>query len=80
MKRTLSVTSGIAVLLTTLAFAHLMEHHISHEISAHSENLTQCWIAAALSAVVVVLSLMGAYFLLTGRHQSSRTNSPQAHE
>lgn len=74
MKRTLSVASGIAVLLSTLAFAHLMEHHISDEVSAHSEHLTQCWIAAALSALVVGLSLIGAYFLLTAaRHQSSTT-------
>jgi len=80
MKRALYIASGIAVLFTTLAFAHLMEQHISHEISAHSENLTQCWIAASLSAVVVALSLIGAYFLLTGRRQSSRTTSPAAHD
>jgi hypothetical protein len=80
MKRALYIASGIAVLSTTLAFAHLMEHHIAHEISAHSENLTQCLIAAALSALVVVLSLIGAYFLLTARRQSSRTTSPPAQD
>jgi hypothetical protein len=66
MKRTLYIASGVSVVFSTLAFAHIMEHHISHEIADHRENLAQCLIAGTIAAVIVVLSLIGAYFLLTG--------------
>lgn len=81
MKRSLYIASGVSVLLTTLAFADLMEHHISHEIADHRENLAQCLVAGTIATVIAVLSLFGAYFLLTSwRRQNSNTAPTQNRE
>ncbi len=74
MKQTLHLTSGISVLFTTLGFSHLMVGRISHDITAHGEGFSHPFFAVhtILIAAAGVLSLIGAYFLLTGwRRQTS---------
>jgi hypothetical protein len=64
MKRTLYIASGISVLFTTLAFGHIMSHHDGSAVFLIAHTI--------LAVAFGVLSLIGAYFLLTGwRRQSS---------
>jgi hypothetical protein len=73
VKRTLYIASGISVLFTTLAFGHIMIHDTQHIMSHHDERSPVFLIVHTTLAVAFgVLSLIGAYFLLTGwRRQSS---------
>jgi len=72
MKRTLYLASGISVLLTTLAFGHIMVHDTQHVMSHHDGSPVFLIVHTILAAAFGVLSLIGAYFLLTGwRRQSS---------
>jgi hypothetical protein len=72
MKRTLYIASGISVLFTTLAFGHIMVHDTQHVMSHHDASPVFLILHTILAAAFGVLSLIGAYFLLTGwRRQSS---------
>ena len=72
MKRTLQLASGISVLFTTLAFGHIMVHDTAHIMSHHDESPLFLIAHTILAVALGVLSLIGAYFLLTGwRRQSS---------
>ena len=72
MKRTLYLASGISVLFTTLAFGHIMVHDTAHIMSHHDENPVFLIVHTILAVAFGVLSLIGAYFLLTGwRRQGS---------
>ena len=74
MRRPMYLVSGISVLFTTLGFSHVMVQRFSHEVTVHGENFTHPFFAVhvVLMAAVGLLSLVGAYFLLTGwRRQSS---------
>jgi hypothetical protein len=72
MKRTLYIASGISVLFTTLAFGHIMVHDTAHIISHHDASPVFLILHTILAVAFGVLSLIGAYFLLTGwRRQSS---------
>lgn len=61
--RILNILSGIAVLLTTLAFAHLMHHHFLH---ASGEDLHSPLFLAGFGFAVVVeiLSFVGGCLLI----------------
>jgi hypothetical protein len=72
MKRTLYIASGISVLFTTLAFGHIMVHDTAHIMSHHDASPVFLILHTILAVAFGVLSLIGAYFLLTGwRRQSS---------
>jgi hypothetical protein len=72
MKRTLYLSSGISVLFTTLAFGHIMVHDTAHIMSHHDASPVFLIAHTILAVAFGVLSLIGAYFLLTGwRRQSS---------
>jgi hypothetical protein len=72
MKRTLYLASGISVLFTTLAFGHIMVHDTAHIRSHHDGSAVFLIVHTILAVAFGVLSLIGAYFLLTGwRRQSS---------
>ena len=66
MKRPLSIASGISVLFTTLAFSHIVFHNTVHMVTEHHAHQLFVAIHTIVAAVVVVLSLIGAYFLLVG--------------
>jgi hypothetical protein len=63
MMRVLNLVSGVAVLFTTLAFGHLLEHHFSH---ASPENYRSpvFWLLVVAAAIVGVFSLVGGFTLL----------------
>jgi hypothetical protein len=71
MKRTLYIASGVSVLVTTLIYGHSMYQTIEHLVTHHGQSFSHPFFAAhtILAAVTGVLSLIGAYFLLTGRRQ-----------
>jgi H+/Cl- antiporter ClcA len=61
--RVLSISSGIAVLFTTLAYAHILHHHFFH---ASSDDLRSplFWLAILLALAAGILSFIGAILLL----------------
>jgi hypothetical protein len=61
--RVLNFLSGVAVLFTTLAFGHLMEHHL-HHASAEDYRSPVFWLLAIVAVVVGVFSLVGGFTLL----------------
>lgn len=71
MNRPLYIASGISVLFTTLAFSHIVFHNTVHMIIDHRARGVFIAIHTILAAIVVVLSLVGAYFLLTGRRKQN---------
>ena len=72
MRRTLYIASGISVLFTTLAFGHIMVHDTTHIMRHHDGSVVFLIVHTILAVAFGVLSLIGAYFLLTGwRRQSS---------
>jgi hypothetical protein len=61
--RILTIASGLAVLLTTLAFTHLLHHHLIHASSGDIHS--PAFLASYAAAVVVgVLSFIGGCLLL----------------
>ncbi len=71
MKRTLQLASGISVVFTTLAFGHIMVHDTAHIMSHHDANPVFLIVHTILAVAFGVLSLIGAYFLLTGRRRQN---------
>jgi methyl coenzyme M reductase beta subunit len=71
MKRTLYIASGVSVLITSLVYGHGMYQTIAHLVTHHGQSFTHPFFAAhmILAAATGVLSLIGAYFLLTGWRQ-----------
>jgi hypothetical protein len=63
MMRVLNFVSGVAVLFTTLAFGHLLEHHFSHA-SAEDYRSPVFWLMVIVAAIVGVFSLVGGFTLL----------------
>jgi hypothetical protein len=60
--RILNILSGVAVLLTTFAYAHLLAHYYSHAgDAAHSPPFL---VGMAFGVIVGVLSLIGGGLLL----------------
>jgi hypothetical protein len=61
--RVLTVLSGLAVLFTTLAYAHIILHHLSHA-SAQDVHSPYFLLVVTLLVIVGVLSLIGGILLL----------------
>ena len=64
--RTVNVLSGVAVLLTTLAFAHLVDHFVSHS-PAEFRSAFWFWPSFGLAALIGIFSLVGGCLLLRRR-------------
>jgi hypothetical protein len=64
-RRTLRIASGVAVLLITFVYAHIV-HHVF--FVAHRQELSPgLWIAGLIiTCGLGILSFIGAYLLLTG--------------
>lgn len=59
--------SGVAVLLTTLGYAHLAHHFLGHAASHHGW-LNPVFLGALVLAIAVgILSLIGGFLLLERR-------------
>ncbi len=59
--RLLCILSGLAVLLTTAAFAHLLHHYYMHAGDVHNPLFMT---GMAVGIVIGVFSLLGAFLLL----------------
>ena len=68
MKRALYIASGVSVLFTTLTYGHNIYRMMAHLVTHHGQGFSHPFFAAhaILAALTGVLSLIGAYFLLTG--------------
>ena len=62
--RILNIVSGIAVLFTTLAFAHLVQHHFFYAATDDDAHNPVFLARMIPSMVVGVLSLIGGCLLL----------------
>jgi hypothetical protein len=71
MKRTLYIASGLSVLVTTLTYGHAVYRIMAHLVTHHGQGFSHSFFAVhiVLAAATGVLSLVGAYFLLTGWRQ-----------
>lgn len=67
MNRALQVVSGVSVVFTTLGFGHIMFHDTVHMVTGHGEGGLFVAVHTIVAAALVVLSLIGGYFLLTTR-------------
>jgi hypothetical protein len=63
--RTLNILSGVAVLLTTFAYAHLLHHFFLHADRGSHHNPV-FWVAFIAAVGVGVLSFIGGCLLLKG--------------
>jgi hypothetical protein len=61
--RILNITSGIAVLLTTIALAHLLQHHFINASSTDLRDPTFVMLFAA-AVGVGILAVVGGFLLL----------------
>jgi hypothetical protein len=61
--RILTILSGLAVLFTTLAYAHIIAHHLSHA-SPQDVHSPFFLLVATLLMIVGLLSLIGGILLL----------------
>jgi hypothetical protein len=77
MRRALYIASGLSVVVTSLSFGRDMYRIMAHLVEHHNQSLTHPFFAAhAILAVATgVLSLVGAYFLLTGWRQPDSSAS-----
>ena len=73
MKRTLHVASGLSVLVTTLTYGHNMYRMMAHLVTHHDQGFRHPFFAmhTILAVATGMLSLVGAYFLLTGWRQQN---------
>jgi hypothetical protein len=62
-RRAVHIASGIAVLFTSLAYAHIVHHFFF----VHPHQMSPGYVAGLIAAVGAgILSFIGAYLLLTG--------------
>lgn len=77
MNRGLQIASGISVLFTTLAFGHIMVHDTQHMMSHHEDNHFFVVAHTIVAIALGVLSLAGAFCLLTGKRRQAAPKSPE---
>jgi hypothetical protein len=65
--------SGVSVLFTTLAFGHIMVHDTQHMMSHHEDNQFFIVLHTIVAIALGVLSLTGAFCLLTGKRRDNPT-------
>jgi hypothetical protein len=70
-KFTRFIASGVSVLLTTLSYGYIMYGKMAHLVTHHGQSLSDPFFAVhtLIATAAGVLSLVGAYFLLSGWHQ-----------
>jgi hypothetical protein len=61
--RALNFVSGVAVLFTTLAYGHLLEHHFSHAF-AEDHRSALFWLVMVVTVAAGIFSLVGGLTLL----------------
>jgi hypothetical protein len=68
MKRFLYIASGVSVLLTTLSYGYIMYGKMAHLVTHHGLSFSNPFFAVHtfIATAAGVLSLVGAYFLLSG--------------
>ena len=73
MKRPLYIASGASVVVTTVTYARTMYGTMAHLVTHHGQGFSHPFFAlhSMFAAVPGVLSLVGAYFLLTGWRQQN---------
>jgi hypothetical protein len=71
MSRPLQLASGISVVFTTLAFAHIMFHDTVHMVTKHHEGGVFIALHAIVAVALGILSLVGAYSLLAGSRRQN---------
>ena len=73
MNRGMQIASGISVLFTTLAFGHITVHNTQHMMRPNGAS--QFFIVAHTIVAIAlgVLSLTGAFYLLTGKRRQDST-------
>ena len=69
MNRPLYIASGISVLFTTLAFAHIVFHNTVHMVTQHHASQLFVALHTIVAVALAGLSLTGAYILLKGRRE-----------
>ena len=69
MNRPLYIASGISVIFTTLAFGHIMFHDTMHMLEHHRDGQVFLVVHTIIAAAAGILSLVGAYSLLTSRRR-----------
>jgi hypothetical protein len=65
--RALHISSGIAVLFTSLGYAHLLHHHLFHASHDDFRNPLS-WLALLLALAAGILSFIGGILLLKRPH------------
>ena len=66
MTRPMQIASGVSVVFTTLAFAHIVFHNTMHMLEHNRATHLIVALHTILALGVAILSLTGAYFLLRG--------------
>lgn len=67
MNSKLRFVCGVSVLFTTLAFGHIMVNDTQHMLSQHDDHLGFVVAHTVVAIVLGILSLTGAFLLLTNR-------------
>ena len=70
MNSTWRIASGVSVLFTTLAFAHIVFHNTLHMVNEHGANLFVA-LHTVVAVLLVILSLAGAFCLLRSKRQQN---------
>jgi hypothetical protein len=74
----MQIACGISVLFTTLAFGHIMVHDTQHMMSHHEDNQFFVVAHTIVAIALGVLSLAGAFCLLTGKRRQAAPKSPES--
>ena len=67
MNPVMRIAAGVSVLFTTLGFSHIIFHNTLHMLHRHEENGWFIAIHSVVAVALVILSLAGAFCLLTGK-------------
>ena len=71
MNFTWRIASGVSVLFTTLAFAHIVFHNTLHMVNEHGGNNFFVAMHTVVAVLLVILSLAGGFCLLRSKRQQN---------